>query len=586
MTSVERVETTSMAKFDLVVRGGTVADGMGGEVYVADVGVADGKIVEVGPSLGAGTVEIDAQGLLVTPGFVDIHTHYDGQVVWDNRMAPSSYNGVTTVVMGNCGVGFAPVRPQDRERLVELMEGIEDIPGVVLREGLDWRWESFEDYMGFIGARHYDMDVAAQLPHAPLRVFVMGERACRLEPATEADIAEMRRLTILAMKAGAVGFSTSRSLNHKSVHGDPTPSLRASEAELTAIAGGIAEAGGGVLELSSEFLEDVREDEFAMVRRVAAASGLPLSFGLTQKNSDPEGWSRLLDLIADAQAAGVDIRGQFTPRPIGAMITVEGTSNPFNFSPTYKQLVASPGLMAAKLARLREPAVREAVMAEVRPHESGPVIGRFGGFERLFVQSGDTNYEPGIEDSLGRRAAREGRAPLDLLYDLMHEGDRGRYVYYAVNNFADFNFDAVRAMIAHPGTVPGLGDGGAHVSVISDASFPTYLLMRWAKPRNPDGFELGWLVKRQTSDTARLMGMTDRGVIAPGFKADLNVIDMDRLGLEAPVMSHDLPAGGKRLLQRTRGYVATIVSGEVVYRNGEPTGALPGRLVKGRAAAA
>jgi N-acyl-D-aspartate/D-glutamate deacylase len=580
-----RREDDAMADFDLVIRGGLLADGLGGEPYLADVAVAGGKIVQVGQVTGRGAEEIDATGRLVTPGFVDVHTHYDGQVVWDERMAPSSFHGVTTVVMGNCGVGFAPVRPADRDRVVELMEGIEDIPGVVLREGLVWAWETFDEYMAVIAGRRFDMDVAAQLPHAPLRVYVMGERACRLEPATEADMAEMRRLAAAAIRAGAVGFSTSRSLNHKSVHGDPTPSLKATEAELLAIAQGMADAGGGILELASEFTRDGRREEFAMLRRVAEATGVTLTFGISQRNSDPEGWREILDLIDQAQADGVKVVGQVAPRPIGALISVEGTTNPFRLSPRYEAVIAN-GSLAQKVARLRDPAMRETVLAEVAPHVPGPVIGRFGGFERLFAQDGALDYDPPAETSIGAQAVREGRAPIAVLYDRMHEGPIGRTVYYPVNNYSDFSLDPVRAMLAHPHTTPGLGDGGAHVSIISDASFPTYLLSHWARSNRADGFDLGWLVKRQTSDTAALVGMTDRGVVAPGYKADLNVIDLERLALEPPVMSYDLPSGGRRLLQRARGYVATIVSGEVVSREGQPTGALPGRLVKNRAAVA
>jgi N-acyl-D-aspartate/D-glutamate deacylase len=574
-----------MSKYDLVVRGGTVADGLGGELYEADIGVKGGQIVEVGKLAASGAEEIDARGLLVTPGFVDVHTHYDGQVAWDDRLAPSSFHGVTTAVMGNCGVGFAPVRAEDHDRLVELMEGVEDIPGVVLREGLKWHWESFRDYLNFIGARRYDMDVAAQLPHAPLRVFVMGERACRLEPATGADIAEMRRLTTDAMRAGAIGFSTSRSLNHKSIKGDPTPSLRASEAELMGIALGITDAGGGVLELAFDFDPSDREAEFAMVRRIMAKSGLPVSFGLLQRNSDPTGWRHLLDLIEDARAQGLPITGQVTPRPIGSIITVGGSTNPFRLSPTCNAILAE-GSLDTKVARLREPATRAKILEEVRPHSTGPVIGRFGGFERLFIQEGAIEYDPDRENSVARRAARVGQEPLDLLYDLMLEKDGRNFIYFPVNNYTDFNLGPVREMIEHPNTVIGLGDGGAHVGIISDASFPTFLLTHWARERNKNGFDLGWLVKRQTSDTANLVGMTDRGVVAPGRKADLNIIDYDRLSLGVPVMTHDLPAGGARLLQRADGYVATVVSGQVVYREGEATGALPGRLVKGRAAEA
>ncbi|HEY3697433.1 N-acyl-D-amino-acid deacylase family protein [Phenylobacterium sp.] len=571
-----------MAKFDLVVRGGTLADGTGGALYEADVAVSGGRIVAVGQVADAGREEIDAKGLLVTPGFVDVHTHYDGQAVWDQRLTPSSFHGVTTAVMGNCGVGFAPVRRADHDRLVELMEGVEDLPGVVLHEGLSWNWESFGDYLEVLAARRYDMDVAAQLPHAPLRVYVMGDRACRLEAATEADIAEMRRLTTEAMRAGAVGFATSRLLNHRSLRGDPIPSLRASEAELLGIALGMSDAGAGVMEVACDFGAAGHEGDFAMLRRVVAQSGRPLSFSLNQKNRDPEGWRRILDLVEDARAQNLPITAQVAPRPTGSIITLQGSTNPFLLSPTFKALSGKPlGEMAAAL---RDPAVRARVLAEAEPHRHGPEMGRFGGFERLFVQDGEIDYAPARETSIARRAAAEGLDPLAMLYDhFVKDGGRG-VAYFPVNNYADFDLDAVLEMIQHPNTVIGLGDGGAHVGIIADASFPTYLLSHWARDRREGRLDLGWLVKRQTADSARLVGMTDRGALAPGQKADINVIDFDRLGLEAPVMTQDLPAGGSRLMQRARGYVATVVSGETVYRDGHATGALPGRLVRGPAA--
>jgi N-acyl-D-aspartate/D-glutamate deacylase len=570
-----------MAKVDLVVRGGTLADGLGGATYEADVAISDGRIVEVGKVAACGREEIDARGLLVTPGFVDIHTHYDGQAVWDNRMAPSSFHGVTTALMGNCGVGFAPVRPGDRDRLIELMEGVEDLPGAVLHEGLKWGWESFGEYLDVLAARRYDMDIATQLPHAPLRVYVMGDRACRLEPAGEADIAEMRRLTTEAMRAGALGFATSRTLNHKSLKGDPIPSLKATEAELTGIAMGMADAGAGVIELASDWDAAERDADFAMLSRVVQASGRPLSFGLQQKNTDPDGWRRMLDLIDEARANALPISAQVAPRPIGSIISLAGSTSPFRLSPAFASVADRP--LDELVAILRDPAVRTKILTEVRPHGEGPTIGRFGGFSRLFAQDGDIDYEPAPETSLAHRAEREGVHPLDLMYDLLLEKDGKNFLYFPVNNYAAFDLEPVRQMMVHPHTVMGLGDGGAHVGMISDASFPTFLLSHWARDRKGSQLDLGWLVKRQTSDNANVIGLTDRGVIAPGKKADLNVIDFDRLALDVPVMVADLPSGGKRLLQRARGYVATLVSGEVVYREGEATDALPGRLVRGAA---
>ncbi|HEX7741225.1 MAG TPA: amidohydrolase family protein, partial [Sphingobium sp.] len=569
-----------MADFDLVIRGGTIADGLGGPLFDGDIGICGDKIAAVGQGLGVGIEEIDAKGHLVTPGFVDIHTHYDGQVIWDNRLTPSSFNGVTTVVMGNCGVGFAPVRPENREPILELMEGVEDIPGDVLRQGLSWKWETFEEYLEFIGSRAFDMDVAALVPHAPLRLYVMGDRAANFGQATEDDIAQMSALTSSAIKAGAVGFSTSRSTNHRSSTGQLTPTLKASEAELTGIAQAIADAGGGVLELSSSNDLDERARDFEMFRRIAGKTGLPLTFAIAQSNGAPDDWRATLRQVDDAQADGINIVPQFPLRPVGAILTIEGSSNPFQFSPTYKGIVATNDDAEIQVARLREPAVRSAVLNETIPHAEGTSIARFGGYERLFPQNGEINYEPNPMDSIGALARAEGRHPLETLYDCMHQGRTGPLIYFPTLNYANYNLDHVGEMLEHPYTVPGLGDGGAHVGIISDASFPTSLLMRWAKPLNPDGFDLGWIVKRHTADTARLFGLNDRGVIDPGMKADINVIDLPRLGLKAPIMVRDLPGGGKRLLQKTTGYVATIVSGKAVYRNGEATGALPGRLVK------
>jgi N-acyl-D-aspartate/D-glutamate deacylase len=566
-----------MPHHDLIVRGGLVADGLGGEPFVADIAIDAGKITAIGALTGSAEEEINASGLLVTPGFVDVHTHYDGQVAWDNRLTPSSFNGVTTAVMGNCGVGFAPVRPDGRDSLLELMEGVEDIPGAVLRAGLGWQWETFGDYLDFLGSRQYDMDVAAMIPHAALRLYVMGERAWRHEEATPDDIAEMHRLVVEAIRAGAIGFSTSRSTNHRSVKGAVTPTYKASEAELLAIANAMAEAGGGVFEFASSTDPTDQKADFAMFRRIGEASGIPITFAVAQMNGDPEDWRETLQYAEDAQANGITIVPQFPLRPVGAIISIEGSSNPFRFSPTYVELVSDDAVLGDKVARLRDPAVREKVLAETMPHAERPVIGRFGRFERLFAQSGPLDYEPDQADSIGAVALRAGLPPLEVLYDAMHKGSQGQLIYFPTLNYANYNLDHVGEMLRHPNTVPGLGDGGAHVGIIADASS---LLLRWAKPLNPYGFELGWVIKRHTADCAALFGLIDRGVLAAGMKADLNVIDLDRLGLQAPEMVRDLPAGGKRLLQRTTGYVATIVSGKVVSRDGQSTDLLPGRVVR------
>ncbi len=568
------------AQYDLVIRNGQVADGRGGPLVEADVAVKDGKIAAVGQGLGAGREEIDARGKLVTPGFVDIHTHYDGQATWDSQLNPSSWHGVTTVVMGNCGVGFAPVRKQDHNRLIELMEGVEDIPGVALHEGLKWNWESFGEYLDAVAEQPHDIDVAAQLPHGALRVYVMGERGANLEAATEDDIAEMRRLTAEAMRAGALGFSTSRTLNHKTVKGDPTPSLRATEAELTGIALGIKDAGTGVIEMISDFNQPDLDTEFGMIRRIVEASGRPLTLSLAQGLSSGNGWKRILHKIEDASGAGLPIKAQVAPRPIGVLLGLQGTINPFITHAHYQAIKDLP--LAQKVAKMREPEFRAAILHESAEREKAHPLARgIMNFERMFPLGNPPNYEPPKEDAISAMAARSNRSAAEIAYDLLLEDEGRAFLFSPFANYADYNLDCCGEMIAHADCVMGLGDGGAHVGIISDASFATYLLQHWGRDRPTGRFDLGFLVKRQTLDTARAVGLHDRGVIAPGMKGDLNVIDMDALEVKSPDMAYDLPAGGKRLLQGAKGYDATIVSGQVIYRGGKHTGALPGKLIRG-----
>ncbi len=564
---------------DLLIRGGRVADGLGSPLFDADVAVRDGRIVCVGRFDGEAREIVDARSAVVAPGFVDIHTHYDGQAVWDSQLASSSWHGVTTAVMGNCGVGFAPVRVHDRERLIELMEGVEDIPGVALHEGLDWAWESFADYLQALERRPHDMDLCAQLPHGALRVYVMGERAARLEPANDSDVARMREIAAEAMRAGALGFSTSRSINHRSIKGEPTPSLRASEAELLGIAMGLRDAGRGVLQLLSDFDTPSLEEEFAMLRRVVEKSGRPLSFTVAQKHDDPEGWRKLLKLVDQAVRDGLPIRGQVAPRPIGMLLGLQASLNPFSGSPMVREIADRP--LAERVALMRDPAFKAAVL-ELLSRTTRKRLD----LKLLFPFGDPPNYEPDPSTSIAAQAERTGRNPDELAYELTLADEGRAFLYTPFANYADGNLDACKEMMADPNTVIGLGDGGAHVGMISDASFPTFLMTHWAKEcGRSDGFDLSWLIKRQTSDTARTVGLMDRGVVAPGMKADLNVIDVEKLALPAPRMKFDLPAGGKRLLQKAEGYRATILSGVVTYRDGQPTGALPGRLVRGPQAA-
>ncbi len=571
------------ARYDLVIRGGTVADGSGGSLFEADIAVADGRIAEIGRVAASGTEEIEAKGKLVTPGFVDIHTHYDGQATWDQCLAPSSWHGVTTAVMGNCGVGFAPVRIEDHDRLVELMEGVEDIPGAALHEGLSWGWESFGQYLDALDERPRDIDVAAQLPHGALRVYVMGERGANLEAATETDIAEMRRLAADAMRAGAIGFSTSRTLNHRTAKGDPTPSLRATEAELQGIALGLKDAGSGVIELISDFDTPDLATEFAMIRRLVAASGRPLSLSLAQRHREPEGYREILGLIAAAAADGLPIKGQVAPRPIGLLLGLQASQNPFIAHASFRAIAHEP--LARKLEIMRDPGFRARLLAEGPIPKLAGRVRMLMGFERMFPLDAKPDYEPKRETSVAAMAARAGVAPVEMAYDLLLADEGRSFLFTPFANYADYSLDACREMIDSPHTIMGLGDGGAHVGLISDASYPTYLLSHWGRDRTHGRFDIGWLVKRQTADTARAVGLDDRGRLSPGLKADINVIDFDRLRVERPIMAFDLPAGGKRLLQQATGYVATIVSGTPVYREGEATGALPGRLVRGPQAA-
>ncbi|SJZ44236.1 dihydroorotase [Enhydrobacter aerosaccus] len=568
-----------MADYDLIVRGGTVADGTGTGLREADVAMKGGRIAAVGPIAGRGKEEIAAKGLLVTPGFVDIHTHYDGQATWDSHLQPSSWHGVTTAVMGNCGVGFAPVKPADRDRLVELMEGVEDIPGAALHEGLAWSWESFGQYLDALERRPRDMDLGAQLPHGALRVFVMGERAARLEEATAEEVAHMRALTAQAMRDGALGFSTSRTLNHRTVKGDPTPSLLASEAELLGIALGMKDAGSGVIEFISDFNTPNPETEFEMLDRLLTASGRPFSVSLAQRHSRPDGWRRLLGLVEGLAAKGHVAKAQVAPRPIGVLQGLQASRIPFSMCRSYKEIAHKS--VAERLAILRDPAFRAKILEESHEPLRSEMAARLTDYDRMFPLGDPPDYEPPQESSLGARARREGRDPREVVYDYLIEGEGKNFIFAPFANYAAYNLDCCREMMQSPHTLIGLGDGGAHVGLISDGSFPTTLLAHWGRDRKRDRLDVSWLVRRQTLDNALAIGLADRGRIAPGYKADLNVIDFDRLGLEAPVMKWDLPAGGKRLLQRAKGYRATIVSGTVTYRDGEATGALPGKLVRG-----
>ncbi|MCU1430839.1 MAG: putative hydrolase [Actinomycetia bacterium] len=557
-----------MPDFDLVIRGGSVVDGTGAPGRTADVAINAGRIAYVGRVDDAGTRSIDADGALVIPGFVDIHSHYDGQATWDDRLAPSSWHGVTTTVMGNCGVGFAPCRPDERDRLIELMEGVEDIPGTALHEGIPWDWETFPEYLEHLAGRSFDIDLAAQVPHGAVRLYVMGERGARGEAATPDDIVEMGRIAREAIDAGALGFTTSRTTNHRTSRGEPTPTLTAGEDELVGIARAVG--GRGVFEVVSDFTDLARE--FATMRRIVSESGCPLSISVAAEDHRAP-WRELRDLISEACDDGLAIKGQVGARAIGVLLGLQATLTPFSLAAAYQEVAQLT--LDQRVTALLDPARRRAIVAEVGGREHG-LLTRF---DRMFELGDPPDYEPEAARSIEARAGAEQRDPADLAYDLLlADGGQG-FLYYPFHNWVDGSLGDVREMLGDRHLVPGLADGGAHVGTICDASYPTTLLAYWARDRSP-GLPLEWVVQRQCRATAETVGLLDRGVLAPGMKADLNVVDHANLRLRPPYMAFDLPAGGKRLLQRAEGYLHTFVNGEEVYAGGEPCGALPGRLVR------
>jgi N-acyl-D-aspartate/D-glutamate deacylase len=558
-----------VSEFDLVIRSGTVVDGTGAAPRTADVAIRDGVVVEVGTVSGRGAREVDAAGALVTPGFVDIHTHYDGQATWDSHLQPSSWHGVTTVVMGNCGVGFAPVRPSDHDRLIQLMEGVEDIPGTALHEGLSWEWQSFAEYLDAVDRVPHDIDVGAQVPHGALRLHVMGERGANREPATPDDIAQMADIARAAVEAGALGFSTSRTMNHRTSTGDFTPTLTAEADELVGIAQALGAAGLGVLQVVSDY-RDV-DAEFSIFRRMAEESGRPLSTSLAAIPFAPQQFRQVLDHIAKANGDGVPMAAQVGARAVGILNGLQCTFHPFRLSPPYQEIADLP--LEVRVRRMRDPETKRRIISGI-DKERWPLA-------TLFELGDDPNYEPTLDETVTARAHRMGRDPWDLLYDLLLGDDGKAILYQPFLNYVDGSLDVVHEMIDNPYTVPGLSDGGAHVGSICDGSFPTTLLVHWGRDRPEGRFPIEYLVRQQCHDTARTVGLLDRGVIRPGYRADVNVTDFDNLRLRKPEMHFDLPAGGKRLLQRAEGYLHTFVRGVETYRNGEATGDLPGRLVRG-----
>ncbi len=566
---------------DLVIRNGTVFDGNGTAPIEADVALDGDRIVAVGEVTTAGREEIDAKGQIVTPGFVDVHTHFDGQVTWDPFLQPSTCHGVTTVIMGNCGVGFAPCKPERREWLIGLMEGVEDIPGTALAEGIKWNWESFPEFIAAVEASPLSIDVGMQVPHGALRGYVMGERAARLEPATQEDSNQMAALVAEALDAGALGFSTSRTEKHRDRDGNHTPSFKAERLELHTIAAAMGKTGKGVIQLIADYWDF--EPEFEMIRGMVEVSGRPMSMTIEQDDRHPEIWQKVLSGITEAAERGLPIKGQVPPRPTCVLQGLTTTLNPFLFYKAMGEIYMLP--LEAKVAALRDPEWRRRLLSEPKPEIDPDSIVAFlvESFHKMYEMGDPPNYEPDPSDSIAARAEREGRDPRELILDIMTQDDGKAFLYFPIMNYMNGSLDDVRSMLTHPHTTFGLGDAGAHCGVLCDASFPSTHLIHWGRDRTRgEKLPLEWIIRKQTRDSAELVGLHDRGLLAVGMKADVNVIDFDRMRLYAPEIVYDLPAGGKRLIQRADGYTASIVSGTVAFREGQPTGAaLSGRAIRG-----
>ena len=561
---------------DLIIRNGTIVDGTGAEPFEADLAITGGVITEIGHIAAAAAEEIDAGDRMVMPGFVDVHTHYDAQATWANQITPSSCNGVTTVLLGNCGVGFAPVRPDQRDMLISLMEGVEDIPEVVMREGLPWTWESFPEYLDTLAARRYDVDVATQVPHAALRVYVMGKRGADREPASAADRAEMAALAAEGIRAGAFGFSTSRLLQHRTSEGEPIPSYGAAEEELAEIVDAVATVGRGWLQVVADF-GDRQDEEFGLLRRLVERSGLPLTMTLLQKDTWPDEWRQLLERISAANAEGHRITGQVRGRPTSTLLGFELSENPFLGCVSWQKL--APLDMDARAVILADPGFRARLIDE--PGGTPAQIKRLRDWPRIFPLGNPPQYEPEPDQSVAVQARRLGVTPAALAYDLMMVGNGRTMLYHPMTNYTGGDMAPVYEMLRDRNTVIGLGDGGAHVGIMCDATDMVHALTHWTRDRvRGERLPLVDIVRRLTLANAQEMGLCDRGAIVVGMKADINVVDYDRLQLQVPEVLYDLPAGGKRLLQRSVGFDATIVAGVPVWRDGEATGALPGRLLR------
>jgi N-acyl-D-aspartate/D-glutamate deacylase len=566
-----------MADHDLVIRGGTIVDGSGEPRITGDIAIDGGWIAEVGPVTGAGREEIDAAGLLVTPGFVDIHTHYDGQAIWSDRLTPSSVHGVTTVVAGNCGIGFAPCRPGDRQDLIELMEGVEDIPGAVSSEGLTWDWESFPEYLDALDRRARDIDIGVLAPHSPIRVHVMGERALRHEAATASDCQAMRRLLREALDAGALGLGTSKLAAHRSSKGKLIPSYAAEERELTELADELRQAGKGVFQMVTDVGYTTYAEQVSLLTHIARAAGRPVTYTHPQSSDWREG---LALLKAANREDGVELKAQLLPRPVGMLVGLAVTANPFCMNPSYLRIRGLP--LDRRVAEMRRPEVRAAILGETGEQPANPLILMARRYERLFTTGATVDYEPPASRSIAELARARGQTPDETAYDELLKEDGKALMLLTMGNYEEGSLDWMEPMLDSEEVVLGLGDGGAHYGMVCDASYSTFSLTHWTRDRDHGRRTIEEMVHRLAREPALLVGLDDRGLLRPGHRAHVNVIDYDRLSLHKPEVVADLPAGGKRLHQRADGYVATIAHGQVILRDGEPTEARPGRLIRGK----
>lgn len=568
---------------DLVIRNATIVDGTGKDRFTGDVAIDDGRISLVGEVPDKGKQEIEADGHILTPGWVDVHTHYDGQATWDPYVTPSSWHGVTTIVMGNCGVGFAPVRPGEEQALIEMMEAVEDIPGTALAEGIDWKWETFPEYLDALEAFPRAIDIGTQMPHCAIRAYVMGQEGSYRDVATEDEIAEMAAITREGLEAGALGFSTSRTILHRDKDGELIPGTNATAEEMLALGRTLGEVGHGVFEMVSD--HQGKEPDLEWMIKFCKETGRPITFVVAQTDWDPEGWRETLKKAAELSKEGIILRPQIPGRPTGMLMGFITSLHPFITHPSFKKIADLSH--AEMLTELRKPELRKQILSEEPTVKEGILAALLGNFAKFFPIHESPDYEPTKEQSVAIRAAELGVTPQELAYDLMLERDGQGYLFAPLGNYAFYNHDHLREMLLDETTLLGLSDGGAHCGLIADASMPTFMLTHWVRDRSRgERIPLETIVKLQTHDTATLYGLDDRGVIAPGMKADLNLIDLDALYLHPPTMVYDLPLSGRRIIQKVDGYLKTIVSGEVTYENGVATGALPGKLIRGPQTAA